>query len=68
MIEYGLKLSLRLLFGISNILSLGWGNSRTYLFEKEKNEKKNVDCHGSTQKNRKKKKNEEPKTSKILVS
>ena len=33
-----LKLSLGLLFGISNILSLGWGNSRTHLSEKEKNQ------------------------------
>jgi len=47
--EYDLKLSLGLLFGISNILGLGWGNSRTYLLE-EKNEKKNVDYHGSTHK------------------
>jgi hypothetical protein len=37
--EYGLKLSLGLLFGTSNILSLGWGSSRTYL-SKRKNEKK----------------------------
>jgi len=38
MIAHVLKLSLRLLFGISNILSLEWGNSRTHLSEK-KNEK-----------------------------
>jgi len=36
MTEYGLKLSLGLLFEIDNILSLGWGNSRTYLSKKEK--------------------------------
>ena len=48
-----MKLSLRLLFGISNILSLGWGNSKTHFSER----KKNVDGHESTQqKNRKKKK------------
>jgi len=37
MTAHALKLSLGLLFGISNILSLGWGNSRTHLSEKEKN-------------------------------
>jgi len=47
MIAHAMKLSLGLLFGISSILSLGWGNSRTHLLEKEKNEK-NVDNHGST--------------------
>jgi hypothetical protein len=47
---YGLKLSLRLLFGIMNILSLGWGTSRTYLLKSKKWKKKNVDYHGSTQK------------------
>jgi len=31
-----LKLSWGLLFRISNILCLGWGNSRTYLSEKKK--------------------------------
>jgi hypothetical protein len=41
-----LKLSLGLLFGISNILSLRWGNSRIYLSKK-------VDDHGSTKKNKK---------------
>jgi hypothetical protein len=63
--EHVLKLSLGLLFGISNILSLGWGNSRTHLSEKRtKNEKMwlTKDLHT---KNRKKKKNQEPK---ILVS
>jgi len=35
-----LKLSLGLLFGICNILSLWWGVSITHLLEKEKNEKK----------------------------
>jgi len=45
---------LGLLFGINNILSLGWGNSRTHLSLKEKNEK-NVDDDGSTQKKYKKK-------------
>jgi len=60
MTAHVLKLSLGLLFGIMNILSLGWGNSRTHLSEKEK-KSKNVDDNGSTQKkNRKKKKNQEP--------
>jgi len=45
LIEYGLKLSLEFLFGISNILILGWGTSRTYLSKRKK--WKNVDCHGS---------------------
>ena len=40
MTAHALKLSLGMLFGISNILSLGWGNSRTHLSEKEKNEKR----------------------------
>jgi len=35
MVVFGLKLSLGLLFGISNIFSLGWGNSRTHLSEKK---------------------------------
>jgi hypothetical protein len=39
MIAHVLKQSFWLLFGISNILSLGWGNSKTHLSEKEKNEK-----------------------------
>jgi len=54
MTAHALKLSLGLLFRISSILSLGWGNNRTYLSE-EKKVKKNVDDHGSTQNNRKKK-------------
>jgi ribosome biogenesis protein Nip4 len=54
MIAHALKLNLGLLFRISNILSLGWGNGRTHLSEKGKM-KKNVDDHGSTPKNRKKK-------------
>jgi len=37
MTAHALKLSLGLLFGIRNILSLEWGNSRTRLSEKEKN-------------------------------
>jgi len=49
MTAHVLKLCLGLIFEISNILSLGWGNSRTYL-----SGKKNVDGHGSTQKNQKK--------------
>jgi len=40
MTTHALKLSLGLLFGINNILSLGWGNSITHLSEKEKKEKK----------------------------
>jgi len=48
MTAHALKLSLGLLFEISNILSLGWGNSRTHFSEKVKNEKKNIDDHGST--------------------
>jgi hypothetical protein len=56
MTAHALKLSLGLLFGIRNILSLGWGNNRTHLLEK-KNEK-NVDDHESTQK---KGKNQEAK-------
>jgi len=35
MVGYGLKLSLGLLFGISNILSLGWGKSETHLSKKK---------------------------------
>jgi len=58
-----LKLSLGLLFGISNILSLGWGNYRTYLSEKLK---KNEKCKFSwvyTQKEiEKRKKKPKPKT------
>jgi len=49
MTAHDLKLCFGLLFEISNILSLGWGNSRTHLSEKEKM-KKNVDDHGSTKK------------------
>jgi len=52
------KPSSGMLFGISNILSLGWGKSRTHFSKKEKNEKK-VDNHVSKKKNRKKKKNQE---------
>jgi len=44
-----LKLSLGLLFGISNILSFWWGNSKTYFVRKRKKEK-NVDNHGPTKK------------------
>jgi len=47
MIVYALKLILGLLFEISNNLSLGWDNSRTYFVRKRK---KNVDDHGSTKK------------------
>jgi len=39
MTSHAMKLSMGLLFGISNILSLGWGNSKTHLSEKQKNEK-----------------------------
>jgi len=39
MTAHVLKLSLGLLFGINNILSLGWGNSRAHLSEKEKMKK-----------------------------
>jgi len=35
MTAHVLKLSLELLFGIINILILGWGNNRTNLLEKE---------------------------------
>jgi hypothetical protein len=35
MTAHALKLSLGLLFGIRNILSLGWGNNRTHLLEKK---------------------------------
>jgi hypothetical protein len=52
---HALKLSLGLLFGISNILSLGWGNSRTHLSKNEK-KWKNVDDHGSTHKKNSKRK------------
>ena len=59
---YDLKLSMRLLFGIMNILNLGWGTSRNYLSKREKWKKKNVDYHGSTQKKIEKWKEKEPKT------
>jgi len=36
MTEYGLKLSLGLLFEISNILNFRWDNIRTYLSEEKK--------------------------------
>jgi len=36
MTAHALKPSLRLLFGIRNILSLRWGNSRTHLSERKK--------------------------------
>jgi len=36
MTAYTLKISLKLLFGINNILSLGWDNSRTNLAKKKK--------------------------------
>jgi hypothetical protein len=55
---------LGLLFGITNILSLWRGNSRTHLLEKEKKmNEKNVDDHGST-----KKKIETKIKSQIMVS
>jgi len=54
MTAYVLKLSLGLLFEISNILSLGWGNNRTHLWEKKT--KKFIWPCIYTQKNRKKKK------------
>jgi len=41
MIAHVLKLSLGLLFGIGNILILGWGNSRTYFVRKKSRAKKN---------------------------
>ena len=55
MTKHVLKLSLGLLFGTSNILSLGQGNSRTHLSDKEKNEK-NVDDHDLRKKIEKRKK------------
>jgi len=55
MTAHALKLSLGWLFEISNILCLGWGNSRTHLLEKEK---KNVDDQWFTEKE---KENQEPK-------
>jgi len=61
MTSHVLKLSLGLLFGISNILSWRWRKSKTYL-----KEKKIVDDHGYAKKKiEKKKKNHE---SKFLVS
>jgi len=62
MTSHVLKLSLGLLFGISNILSWRWRKSKTYL-----KEKKIVDDHGYAKKKKieKKKKNHE---SKFLVS
>jgi len=39
---YDLKLSLGLLFGISNILSLGWDNSRTHLYKKKIETRKKI--------------------------
>jgi len=36
MTAHALKLSLGLLFGLINILSLGWGNSRTHLSKEKK--------------------------------
>jgi len=59
MTAHALKLSLWLLFGISNILSLRWGNNRTHL--QEKKWKRNVDDHGSTHKKIEGKKDQETK-------
>jgi len=36
MTAHALKLSLGLLFGISNVISLGWGNSRNICLKKKK--------------------------------
>jgi len=38
-LKNGLTQSLGLLFGINNILNLGWGTSITYLYKKTKEKK-----------------------------
>jgi len=43
MTAHVLKLCLGLLFGISNIISLGWGNSRTYFVRNRKKWRKKND-------------------------
>jgi len=65
---YGLKLSLGLLFKICNILGLGWVPLKLIYQKRKRNVDKTIQKYGSTKTNRKRKKNQEPKILKILVS
>jgi len=62
MTAHVLKLRLGLLFGISNILSLGWGNGRTHTFvKKRKNWKKKCRWPWTYTHTKNRKKNQEQK-------